>query len=955
MTTLRGTVRRGGKPVAARVELRPVEPLDVAALGPGPWEMLQVDLLDVWVVSGPALRTVDAGDDGRFALSEVPPGVHELRAIDGEGRMRLLRTRVEGGANPEDREVEVPDGGPLRVRARYSSGRPFDGEVRLVTTMSGPRSARTCHPVFPDGSGLFVGTKPRQANRSEVQARTPGGLLVIVPILPPTGEEPIELVVDDDLEILSGRVVRADDDRPVERARVLVGPSTPRVGGRIRRSASRPGQASWCALARTDAEGRFAVGVPPGEVSLAVRADGHAPVDRVVDREAMPVEVRVPRTGALRGVVRAEGGAPVPDILVHASCERRVARARTDDAGGYELHDLSPGLAHVVAHGRGWTSVSLDPEVRRIPGEVKIEPGSTTEQDILVVPAGSLTGRVLDSDGKGAAGVGLCAYPVRRPLRIGGGGPDPSSYRPGKGVSGPDGRFRVEDLVPGISYGLVTESSEVASAQVGPVTPRSGKDVVVDLRLPPRRMLDVRVLGEAGEPVEGALVRVGEKLEKFEAFGWSPCKSDVATDGRGRARVGPLPEGDLAIAVEAPGRVVSDGIPLERLETDEQGCVVFRLGPSFEISGRILDAAGEPLRGGSVRVNRVARGQVLPGLEERLLALDAAGRFRLTGLDDGRWEITLSTSHRPSMHGRWVLRSGVRDVDLRVRRSRWREPGAKMTARIVDEVWRPVLSFRAGVTFRVGRGPGGGHERCRETRGPVEHVFVDPRARAWVTVLDARDADGRRLAATVAGPYEAADQKVEIRLPLDQRVSGRVRGPGGEPVVGGTVEACAASPGDCGMYGYGEPHGSTGTDGEGRFVLVGLGDGPYVLRVSSPDGLAQRTFPHVTGGVTKQTVEMVEAVTVALRLLDDQGLPLSRGDASVARLLPRGERVSIRAGHGIADEEGRVRLTDLDPDGAYELSTGGFAADGGDLSPGGREAWKPCDETIRHVRHDRSG
>jgi hypothetical protein len=96
-------------------------------------------------------------------------------------------------------------------------------------------------------------------------------------------------------------------------------------------------------------------------------------------------------------------------------------------------------------------------------------------------------------------------------------------------------------------------------------------------------------------------------------------------------------------------------------------------------------------------------------------------------------------------------------------------------------------------------------------------------------------------------------------------------------------------------------------------------------------------------------------VTVALRLLDDQGLPLSRGDASVARLLPRGERVSIRAGHGIADEEGRVRLTDLDPDGAYELSTGGFAADGGDLSPGGREAWKPCDETIRHVRHDRSG
>jgi hypothetical protein len=146
---------------------------------------------------------------------------------------------------------------------------------------------------------------------------------------------------------VTGRVLAADDGRPVRRAQV-------RVIGQVTRTTE------------TDAAGRFDVAdLPAGTYLVDVEpvvgfVGTPLPPDTVLaDRQTREMTIRVDRTGAIEGRIHDESGEPILGVRVEAVRRKELAgqvemsvngaRATTDDRGKYRLFNLPSGEYYVVA------------------------------------------------------------------------------------------------------------------------------------------------------------------------------------------------------------------------------------------------------------------------------------------------------------------------------------------------------------------------------------------------------------------------------------------------------------------------------------------------------------------------------------------------------------------------------------------------------------------------------
>lgn len=177
--------------------------------------------------------------------------------------------------------------------------------------------------------------------------------------------------------------------------------------------------------------------------------------------------------------------------------------------------------------------------------------------------------------------------------------------------TGEDGRFQVKAFVAG--------RYRVDAARVGYAASTlyfdyaDGAAVVV--RLARLGAIQGSVTNAAGEPISGASV--------FPSSPWLR-RLAVRTDDRGRYRLFNLPPGDHAVAAVHAGAVASAG------GSSSRGDLVLPGGPAFAIEGRV-----EPHpEAGSMLVTAAQSGV---SLAQALTA--KAGRFRIEGLRQGRYEI----------------------------------------------------------------------------------------------------------------------------------------------------------------------------------------------------------------------------------------------------------------------------------------------------------------------------
>ena len=450
-----------------------------------------------------------------------------------------------------------------------------------------------------------------------------------------TGLESIGFVLSPEA-VLAGRVLSAESRQPLEGAEI---------------------RGEWEEqLVTTDSAGAFQVlKLPPGTYRPHVFHEDHVP--RALDEleleegeRAEGIVVLLEKGLSVAGRVVGAGGHPLARASVSAhwspsgegSGPDIDQDALTDEDGAFTLAGLVEGEYTVQVLADGYC---------RLTRECRVPEDDAEGWTFALERGGSIRGTVLDPDGRPArrATVHLgCPQDDQSKVHV------PVRHRNGSPADRL-GRYRLEGLQAFERYCiLVTDSeSKLAPAWMCEIAVGPGEQVdLPEIRLRGGGSILGRVLDSAGHPVPGVKVnaepdrarerRLRWKLvpeettfSSFYRYPWIPDR-ETSTGPQGEYELRWL-LGHYEIGVSLEGRVapaskgvdVDEGLRLENVD--------FILPHGTAVSGRVIDPAGQPLRGAEVTVSK-------PCFVGASATTDAEGRFEVQGLGAGSGYITVSMS-----------------------------------------------------------------------------------------------------------------------------------------------------------------------------------------------------------------------------------------------------------------------------------------------------------------------
>jgi protocatechuate 3,4-dioxygenase beta subunit len=361
-----------------------------------------------------------SGSDGVVPMRGLPAGTYWMVASHPDYL-------------PSDRrQVKVEDGQTLKLEAELKPGAPLSGEVvdgegapvAGATLVVVPRGAE---PVQSDARGHFEfrSLRPDRAYRLEAKHT---GYDQVERAEGKAGGPPVRVVLRR-REHFHGRVV-GNDGAPVRRFRV----DEHEV---------------------TSPDGRFELPLPTAgdRVIASVDAPGYEPV--MVDRPVAPDlgDVVLEKLPSISGLVRGEGGGPVPDAVV--TCEVCDESVMSGPDGRFTL--ASPPYV---------AQFSVSARKGRLSATQSLARGSTGPVELTLRQATRLSGRVYLADGRPGAGIEVEAVNADRgePLSI---------------VTGQDGSYGV-DVAPG-NYRFALGSGREFAGEPALVVQVAGPEMRLDL------------------------------------------------------------------------------------------------------------------------------------------------------------------------------------------------------------------------------------------------------------------------------------------------------------------------------------------------------------------------------------------------------------------------------------------------------------------------------------------
>jgi len=384
-----------------------------------------------------------------------------------------------------------------------------------------------------------------------------------------------------------------------------------------------------------------------------------------------------------------------------------------------------------------------------------------------------------------------------------------------------------------------------------------------------------RVVAPDGAPIGGATVET------------SPAERRATTDEEGKFRLEDLDPGTWLLRATAPERVASEWREVAIEAGSETGEIVFALLDGLAIEGRVRDDAGVPLVGAGVFATTIvtADGWVAETTEE--------GRFRIPGLPAGTFDLEARLEgHLPAR--RTGVRAGETEVEIVLPRA------AAIRGRVVDEVDRPVSSFRVEVERDLG---------TYAVEPPRSAEFEHPEGRFAFEALvpglyhlrasSTSDGDAvatGRLEGIRATPGEESTEVI-VRLDRVGSIFGSVRASDGTPIAGASLGlASAMAAGDLGVnwyerHGGGEPVVRSAGDGSFEFDAVppgvhtvlaharGRGSAAVeevAVAPGAPTGPLSIVIPRggtIEGTVTEAFGEPVPGVAIVVLAVRDVGAP----------------------------------------------------------------------------------
>ena len=439
-----------------------------------------------------AFRPVTTDGDGRFRLNGIGRDRVVLVVIEGgsiENSFAMVATAGDRGYKP----ILLPaDGsGESRIeRPRFSltvaPGRAIEGTVRDRATgkpIAGARIFTWMSPeVVTDARGRFrVAGLPRQPGHSlEVFVEGEPYLKVVKHL----GDEAVSQPTRLDLSLergswVEGRIVRSSDGGPVkavvkylpfrDNPHVKDCPDASFLDNNLSNEVEFP----------TNADGRFRAVALPGGGILAVTASapnflaatpleprtaGNVLIVPGVDfsyymdpyHALVPIEARERETLVIPEIRLKEAraqhvrfvdpeGRPVAGPRVYCLQDTSLRGQRIDgDVLTFRIANPGKGETLMAVH-----------EGRSLGATVELKGDEPDPVRVVLQPTGSVSGRLVDEDGQPRPGVPLAVmyHLVTRGRSVGSERFDPPS-------SGPDGRFRIRHLVPGVTYTLAAIKPE---------------------------------------------------------------------------------------------------------------------------------------------------------------------------------------------------------------------------------------------------------------------------------------------------------------------------------------------------------------------------------------------------------------------------------------------------------------------------------------------------------------
>jgi protocatechuate 3,4-dioxygenase beta subunit len=495
--------------------------------------------------------TVDVlGATGRLSLGWGPQavsdvrGFFELRGV-AAGAAEVLAThpnyaeeRVRGltvgpSAAPLELAIVMKSGGTVEGRVRSREGTGIPGALVRVTSLSSPTSQALGPPLgtgVTNAEGLFavehiaagpvrvmlvgrdLGSNVVAAQSRDLEVRDSETI-------------PVEFVLRP--VVVSGRVMRGGTPVPNARVTLTGGPPVARppisLAG-LGALSDTPGPSRMTAVTRDDGGYELLVDAPGSFRAQVETASTPSPAQAVEipDVARYTLDLQIPGVVVSGVVVEDETGEPIPQASVSATAKSPRPGTVTAAAGqdGRFRMELEAGEYRLEARARGYSPGHAD---------LTVDPAGETDTRIPLQRGLSLTGRVVDHDGRGVQGAAVFASsePQGRDAFV------------GEAATSFDGSFRIEGLPPR-TYALLAGADSIGFAFRPGVT--AGEEGIV-LALTPGGRVRLQVLAPDGTPAAGAHAM----LHSVAGLRFAAAAS-ATTDASGLAEVR-LPEGRVVLRV----------------------------------------------------------------------------------------------------------------------------------------------------------------------------------------------------------------------------------------------------------------------------------------------------------------------------------------------------------------------------------------------------------------------
>lgn len=340
----------------------------------------------------------------------------------------------------------------------------------------------------------------------------------------------------------------------------------------------------------------------------------------------------------------------------------------------------------------------------------------------------------------------------------------------------------------------------------------------------------------------------------------TPVASAPASDERGRYQLSVAP-GRYRVRLMGAAIAAQPGQILTLASARDPYLIDIQVVRMAQVTGRVVDPAGEPLAGVSVgyRASPAEEPGAPRSYSDRIAATATSDR-------DGGFQLLVPPG-RVALYGDLV---GWPESHTSLR---WVEPGAELTGvelvmddgvvlagLVVDALDTPIadatIHGRADEQY-LDRQTTSGDD------GRFELIAMRPgRLTVWAS------ASGRASSSPAVVELRPGDRKDDLRLvlPAPSEIHGVVIDDTGHPRAEMTVRAeSAAIPG---------PQAETHTDSAGAFQLTGLAEAPYVLIAEGP-GVASAYHAGVMAPARAVEIVVSRTGTVAGRVTDEHAQPLA--------------------------------------------------------------------------------